>query len=100
MGGVDASVYTKEDIDGYYSQEHMTLCTLDKDNLKVNAFVGLIKHDDGWLVCYTWCEDSMYAKKKFIKGIKFIFSELNVYVRDEVKDKHNIVRRILNEQCS
>lgn len=98
MHSVNSEDYTKEDIEAYYLQEHITLGALGRDGKSIVAFVGLIRYDDGYRIVYTWCDNTHYGKRQFVEGIKFIFKSYLLYIDEDVIDKHNIVSKILKRK--
>lgn len=62
--------YTRSDLDLVFSLEHKIIASFIDD--KLSGFCVLIKPDNEYFLSYTWCDNSLNARKAFLKGIDYL----------------------------
>jgi len=71
MKEVDNIIYTQEDFDAYFSNEHINIVNINKTD-KIMAFCCIIVINSTKFMCYSWCDNSYKGIKAYSKGLKYI----------------------------
>jgi hypothetical protein len=78
MKEIDSFIYSDNEMDTLFRQEHKII-VCEEDNMFI-SFCTLIRHLDGYKMCYTWCDGTMAGKKSYAKGLDYVISTYkNIY---------------------
>jgi len=94
MSEIDSSVYTQEDFDAYFSNEHINIVNINKTD-KIMAFCCIIVINNTKYMGYSWCDKSYKGIKTYSYMIKYITSNYPEvqYLKDNLPTY--IIKRIL-----
>jgi len=94
MQEYDASVYTDEDLETYFSLPHINVVATNEDG-RVLAFACILVLEEGYKMCYTYSTKD--GKKAYVKGIDYMVARYNPMYFGEGALKFNKIRRLFND---
>jgi len=73
MKAINSSVYTQEDFDAYFSNEHINVVSINKAD-EIMAFCCIMVINNTKFMGYSWCDNSYQGVKAYSKGLKYILA--------------------------
>ena len=93
MKEYDSNTYTDDDFAIYFNSEHKNIVALNDDG-DIIAFCCLSRYNDGYRMCYTWCNKQ--GRKAYAQGIDHVINNYGPIYFGEGALKFNKIKRITN----
>lgn len=92
MSEINPVVYNQLEFDTFFSLPHRIFAVINKHGI-ITAFCTLKTLDEGYQMCYTWCDGTREGKKSYLHGIYYMISNYSPLSFADGAVKLNIIRR-------
>lgn len=97
MALIDATVYNKEEFDIFFSLPHRNFAVINNKG-KITAFCTLKELEEGYQMCYTWCDGTRDGKRDYLHGIYYMIENFTPLSFASGAIKLNKIRRLLCQE--
>ena len=93
MSSLDSKVYNRTEFDTFFTLPHRIFTDINPHGTII-AFCTLRTLDNGYQMCYSWCNETREGKKAYLKGIHSIIEDYGPISFAAGALKLNIIRRL------
>ena len=93
MSSVDSNVYNETEFNIFFSLPHRIFANINPHGIII-AFCTLRTLDNGYQMCYSWCNGTREGKKAYLKGIHSMIEDYGPISFAAGALKLNIIRRL------
>ena len=80
MSAINSADYNSNDFSIYFSLPHINVVWID--NERIIAFGCMVVIGGKNCMCYSWCENSFFGKRTYLKGLRYLISKYNIVLDD------------------
>lgn len=95
MQQVDPVVYTDEELHSYFRIPHKNIVFIDETNTII-SFCCIINFQEGFKMCYTWCEPNRAGMRAYVRGIDYMMLHYYPMAFGEGAVKLNKIKRMID----